>query len=280
MNAALRQPLTEAALARRVIKPAITFAPASFTDLLWSALLWVLGVAWLVPSLTLLLLLHQLLPSDVLYPIERVYVWVQLRLLLLRYRPRVHPEVDPRTQYVFMCTHINHADHVTMVPATKHFKQGLELKDHFRYPFYGWFMKARGTIGVERTRGAGQSPEVLDAFRRELDRGHSILAFPEGTRTTTGRVGHLRKGTFFIARDLGAPIVPVAVTGMYEVMRKGSLLLRPFQTVTVIYDQPIPTAGLTDDEIPDLVAHVEAVLSDHVDAYWAQKGLDEGGCLT
>ena len=80
----------------------------------------------------------------------------------------------------------------------------------------------------------------------------------------------------FIARDLGIPIVPVAVTGMYDVMRKGSYLLRPGYDVTVYVERPIPTAGLRDDEIPALAAEVQRVVAARVDAYWREKA-ERGG---
>ncbi len=261
------------------LRPPIVMPPATFGEHLVSAGMWMVGLAWMIPSFLLLWGLHTLLPKHVVEPIERIYVWVQVRLLFVKWRAIVHPDVDPDRQYIFMTTHVNHADHVTMYLGTRHPKQGLELKDHFKYPFYGWFMKARGTIGVERGR-KGQTPEILAAFRSELDAGRSILAFPEGTRTPTGRVGRLRKGTFYIAQAIGAPIVPVAVTGMYEVLSKGSLIMRAGHEVTVHYGAPIETADLTEDDIPALVHRVHGELTEVVDGYWAAKGLADGGTPT
>ena len=108
-------------------------------------------------------------------------------------------------------------------------------------------------------------------MQRELDKNHSILAFPEGTRTRDGRVGKFRRGVFIMARDLGVPIVPTAVTGMFDVMRPGSLHIRPGKTVTVYCDAPIETAGLTDAQLPELMAEVRNVVAKRVDAYF-----DEG----
>jgi len=131
-------------------------------------------------------------------------------------------------------------------------------------------MKLRGTIGVRRGL-VGGSRQLLKDMAAEVERGHSLLVFPEGTRTRTGRVGTCRKGVFFLARDLGVPIVPVAVTGMYETMRKGSWILRPGYTVTVHVMAPVPTAGLTDPQVLEVVQQVQDRLSDKVDAYWRDK---------
>ena len=237
----------------------------------WSVILWILGVVWIVPMLVLLTTLHSLFPMKIIQYLDRVYIWGQVRLLLCRWRCVIHPEVDPKQSYMFMQNHTNHFDHVMMYNATSHIKQGLELREHFKYPFYGWFMKSRGTIPVDKGR-QGQSERVMDHIRSEIDKGRSILAFPEGTRTRTGHVSTLRRGTFFIARDLGIPIVPVTATGTYDVMQKGSLVLRPFKRITVHYLEPIPTKGVTDEQLPELIERVHAALSAPLDAYWAEQG--------
>ena len=242
--------------------------PVGKRDHLASAALWGLGVSWLAPMLSSMGVLNgTVLPSHKTEWLNRLYCRGQIALTGTRWRAVVHPDVDPNEVYLFAQNHTNHFDHAALYPATPHFKQGLELQSHFKIPVYGWFMKARGTIGV-RPGKQGQTPEIMANMREELARGHSILAFPEGHRTTDGRVGPFRKGVFFIARDLGLPIVPVAVTGMYRVMRKGSWLIRPGYTVTVYVEKPIPTAGLTDAEIPALAEQVREVIASRVDAYW------------
>jgi 1-acyl-sn-glycerol-3-phosphate acyltransferase len=154
-----------------------------------------------------------------------------------------------------------------MYDATPHFKQGLELEKHFEYPVYGWFMKQRGTIPV-RPGSAGQTREIMDHFRREIAMGHSILAFPEGSRTRDGRVKPFRRGVFHIARDLGIPIVPVAVTGMQHVMRADSWIIRPGNTVTVYCEEPIPSDG--DETLLELATKVREPIVRRVDAYFEE----------
>ncbi|TNF32889.1 MAG: 1-acyl-sn-glycerol-3-phosphate acyltransferase [Deltaproteobacteria bacterium] len=255
--------------------PPVVLPEARPVDKLVAAGLWGVGLSWLVPMLSTMTVAHKLLPGRELEPLNRLYCWGQLKLLGVRWRAEVHPDVDPAQPYMFAQNHTNHFDHVALYNATSHYKQGIELKKHFDYPFYGWFMKARGTIGVDKGKG-GQSPEVMAQMRAEVARGHSILGFPEGTRTRTGRVGPFRKGLFFIARDLGLPVCPVAVTGMYEVMRKGSPLLRPGGVVTVHVGPPLPTAGLSDDEVPALAEQVREVVAGHVDRYWERHPTANG----
>jgi len=242
--------------------------PVTWSDRAVSVGLWTSGLGWLVPMMTGMFALSMVVPPRRTDWLNRLYCLGQMKAVGARWRAVVDPSVDPERPYLFAQNHVNLLDHVSLYPATPHFKQGLELESHFKIPVYGWFMKARGTIGV-RSGKQGQTPEIMANMRSEVARGHSILAFPEGTRTLDGRVGPFRKGVFYIARDLGIPVVPVSVTGMYSVLRKGSAIMRPGD-VTVYVDAPIETAGVPDAEIGELAEAVRRVMEARVDAWWEE----------
>jgi 1-acyl-sn-glycerol-3-phosphate acyltransferase len=235
-----------------------------------AAALWAAGVAWLVPMMGLQMAMHRLVGPDNMQWLERLYTRGQVLLTGSRWRAHVDPAIDPKRAYMFFQNHVNHLDHCTMYAATGHFKQGVELEDHFRYPVYGAFMRSRGTLAVKRG-SARHFVTLRNQMRDEFGRGHSLLVFPEGTRTVTGRLGEFQSGVFRIAVDLQAPIIPVTVTGMYRVMRKGSLLIRPGYDVTVYCDAPIQTKGLRRADIPQLMASVRAVMDRRLEAYWAES---------
>lgn len=245
-------------------------APVTVPEAVTSAGLWAAGLGWLVPMLGGMTLLNLLVHPKKTERISRFYARGQVALTGSTWRAVVDPAVDPQAAYVFAQNHTNHLDYVTFYAATPHFKQGLELANHFNYPVYGWFMKARGSIPVQ-PRSQGQTPAIKKRLQDEIDQGHSILTFPEGSRTKDGRVGPFRKGVFFIARDLGVSVVPVAVTGMYEVMNRHRWVIRPGHQVTVYVEAPVPTAGLRDNQITDLAEHVRSVIARRVDLYWEER---------
>lgn len=232
-----------------------------------SVALWSAGLCWLVPMMGAMMTANLFVPPDRTEWLSRLYCRGQVALTGARWRAVVDPAVRDDRVYLFASNHVNLLDHVTMYAATPHFKQGLELASHFRIPVYGWFMRQRGTIPVRSRKDGAQADELAEHFRAEIARGHSILAFPEGTRTRDGRVGKFRKGVFYIARDLGLPIVPVAVTGMFEINRAGSALLRPGGQVTVYCDAPIEPTG----EPKALAERVRSVIAARVDAHFAGR---------
>lgn len=239
-------------------------------DRIVSLVIWIFAGGFLILTLPLFTLLYQFVKPDRVQFLERLYCRIQLALTFNTQTHWVHPGVDHGTQYIFIQNHSSHLDHVAMYNATPHFKQGIELESHFDYPFYGWFMKARGTIPVPKDR-AGALETLRRAVRAEIDAGHSILSFPEGHRTKTGHVGPFYDGLFRIAIELGVPVVPVAVTGLYEVLHKGSLIICPGNEITVYVEEPILTEGLTENDIPDLRNRVRDAIVSRIDTHLATK---------
>jgi len=234
--------------------------------------MWAPGVAWLTSMMGTMLVAQRFFPPDQLEWLTRIYTRGQLIVLGTQVDYVVHPDVDPTRQYMFVQNHVNMLDHCTVYAATPHFKQGVELASHFEVPFYGWFMRQRGTVPVYRDKPVRVAQQLLsDGVKSEVEKGHSILVFPEGTRTRTGRVGPFRNGLFRIAHDLGLPIVPVSVTGMFEVMRKGAPYVQPGRRVTVYLERPVETAGVPRTELPQLVKQVHRTISERVDAFYARR---------
>ena len=234
--------------------------------------MWAPGLTWLASMMSTLMVAQRFFTADQVDWLTRIYTRGQVAVLGTRVRHVVHPDVDPNGVYMFVQNHVNLLDHVTCYDATPHFKQGVELAAHFDIPVYGWFMRQRGTIPVHRDATLrDQHRSLAESIRAEVHRGHSILVFPEGTRTLDGRVGSFRTGLFRIAHALELPIVPVAVTGMFEVLRKGQPYIHPGKRVTVYVERPVETKGRRKSELPLLIEQVHRTIANRVDAYYAER---------
>jgi 1-acyl-sn-glycerol-3-phosphate acyltransferase len=112
-------------------------------------------------------------------------------------------------------------------------------------PFLGWHLQRTGHLLVNR-RNPGL--DIVEKMRRLVSEAHSLIVFPEGTRSVDGRVGRFKKGSFLVAIDARLPVVPVSVSGSRHVMAKGRLMVCPGE-VTVIVHEPIPSLGVTRDQV-------------------------------
>jgi long-chain acyl-CoA synthetase len=62
-----------------------------------------------------------------------------------------------------------------------------------------------------------------------VDRGYSVLVFPEGRHSTTGKLLPFRAGIGLLANNLQIPIVPMRISGLFEVKLAGKKFTRPGQ---------------------------------------------------
>ena len=116
-----------------------------------------------------------------------------------------------------------------------------------------------GFVPLERGNRE-QSLPAIECAAEALREGHSFLIFPEGTRSRTGELLPFKKGGFIMAVKGQAPIVPVAIVGARDAMRKGSLIIRPVR-VTVSFGAPVPTTGLTLEDREPLISAVRGAVA-------------------
>ncbi|WP_424246120.1 1-acyl-sn-glycerol-3-phosphate acyltransferase [Elusimicrobium posterum] len=91
----------------------------------------------------------------------------------------------------------------------------------FKVPVFGRYAKTMGNI---RAEGA-EFTEVLKSAEDVFRQGLKLVVFPEGTRSTDGKVHRFRTGAFRIAAHYKVPVVPFAIDGLGRVMRKHTVMV-------------------------------------------------------
>jgi 1-acyl-sn-glycerol-3-phosphate acyltransferase len=129
-------------------------------------------------------------------------------------------------------------------------------KELEKVPLFGACFKTCGHISVDRKDRQAAIESLQQAGKLMRDERPTIIMFAEGTRSPSGELQPFKKGPFVLALETGVPIVPVAIVGSRDVMRKHSLVVRP-GPVRVRIGAPIAVAGLSIEDRDALtdVAH-------------------------
>jgi 1-acyl-sn-glycerol-3-phosphate acyltransferase len=110
-------------------------------------------------------------------------------------------------------------------------------KELFLIPFYGWYVKKYGSIGIDRSSGAAALRGLLRDAKLRVATGRSLVVYPEGTRAPPGVLHPLQVGIAALYQDLDIPVVPVALNAGHFWPRR-SLIRRP-GTITLRFLPPI-----------------------------------------
>jgi 1-acyl-sn-glycerol-3-phosphate acyltransferase len=105
-----------------------------------------------------------------------------------------------------------------------HFKW-VSKREVFAIPIIGWAMRMAGYIEVKRNRKTSIWKMMVQS-QKVIERGESVLIFPEGTRSEEGTPGHFKDGAFRLATETGKPVLPVVVTGTRNIVPKGKSLIQ------------------------------------------------------
>ncbi len=169
-----------------------------------------------------------------------------------------------RGPVLFVSNHITYFDHALIMSALPgRFRRRLAIAqegERLRW----WRRPPAGTPLLRRLRWQLQYFLVVvffntfslpqkSGFRRSfayagasVDRGYSVLVFPEGTRSTDGRLCRFMGGAGLLATKLDAPVVPVYIQGLYELKQSGRRGYALPGSVTIVFGEPVKF-GAQDD---------------------------------
>ena len=108
-----------------------------------------------------------------------------------------------------------------------------------KVPLLGKLNELAGTVFVERGNRAS-SEQAVNQLTQTLVGGRSVLVFPEGTRSKDGTLMPFKKGAFHLAKSAAAPLVPMHISGTWNLLPPGRFLIRPSQSsVRIRLGQPV-----------------------------------------
>ncbi len=245
--------MADPALEKTMASESSTRPPRNFIRRLhywWSlfvagALLAVLGppilfVAWIINK------------HDLVYPVANFGARCWLLLSGTRVQVKGRELLDPMQTYVFVSNHRSYLDTATLFVYTGRRIGLLAKKELLKVPILGFGMGFVNVMAIDRTNRELAIKTAAAAAKR-IQSGISFAVFVEGTRAKPGELLPFKKGAFYMAKQAGVPIVPIAIKNSDSLMGKGTGEARS-GTIEMVIMKPIPTNNVsTDDDINELI---------------------------
>ncbi len=189
------------------------------------------------------------------YP-GRVLGRIMCFLALTRIKINGNENINPDKSYIFVANHQSMFD-IFLIYGYLNAKFKWIMKQEIRKtPLLGKACESMGHIFVDRSSPMRAQKSLEEAKDRLLQGSNSVFLFPEGTRSANGKIGRFKRGAFTIARDLHLPIIPVTISGAYNVLPKNGWYITPGK-ITMTIHQPIDTTNLSDDNLNEMIDQVK-----------------------
>ena len=171
--------------------------------------------------------------------------------------------LDSTRNYVFICNHRSYLDTATLFHYLGRRIGVIAKKELLKVPILGYGMGFVNIMAIDRTNRE-RAVQTMQAATKRIQSGVSFGVFAEGTRARPGQMLPFKKGAFYMARDAGVAVVPVAMKNTDRLMGKGTGAAWPGRIEMVILP-PLETTGVsTDKEVQVLIDNCQRAIADEL----------------
>ena len=176
----------------------------------------------------------------------------------IRIRVEGREQVPAGRACIFMANHVSNLDAPALISRIPGRTSAFTKRSVYKLPIFGYCLKLAEYIPVDRKGNAATAQASVAAAARLLEKGLHITTFVEGRRSTDGCMQPFKKGPFYLAKETGAPCIPVSIYGTEKMMAKGSFGIKP-GIAHIIFHAPIyPGDYATREELSEAVRAVIA----------------------
>ncbi len=138
---------------------------------------------------------------------------------------------------VFVSNHLSNFDIIVLMGYIKKPKAFIAKKELSKFPVFSTWMRYLNCVFIERGNPRKALLSIIEGAHK-LKQGHSMVIFPEGTRSMDARLKAFKPGSLKLAIKAGVPIVPVTLKGTNDIMPRDKFRIRPAE-VEIIISPPV-----------------------------------------
>jgi len=139
--------------------------------------------------------------------------------------------------HIYVSNHLSYLDILVLLATIPDNIRMVYRSEISKIPVFGWAMLACGFISIDRTN-IKSAIRSLEKGAKKIKKGISILIFPEGTRSPDGKTGEFKRGMFLLAEQSGADIIPVSISGTYELLKRDTYKVKSGK-VNIVIGKPM-----------------------------------------
>lgn len=203
--------------------------------------------------------------------LNRLWGKVFFPVCLLPVHTELRGPIDPEGSYVFCANHASYLDIAAMGVVLRNFYAFIGKEVIAKVPLFGYMFR-RLHIPVNReSRASGY--EVVQRAIHLLHHGRSIVIFPEGGIKSKNlpRLAPFKDGAFKMAIEAQVPVVPITFPHNWMILPDDGKLLFRRHAIKAIVHEPIPTAGLTLEDLESLKKRTFEVIDRELYRYYPQN---------
>ena len=162
-----------------------------------------------------------------LHVLFRYLTWFMIYMNFLSKKTIINPDNEDYSKpAIIIANHQSHIDLMLMMLLNPKVVV-LTNNRNFTNPIYGFALKYAGFI-----KAADNYKGILKQVKQQTDEGYSIVIFPEGHRSDTGKLKRFHKGAFYLANELNLDILPIIIYGQKEALKKSEFFLKRASIIT------------------------------------------------
>jgi len=200
---------------------------------------------------------------DLVYPVAMFGGRAWLRLSGVKVSVRGLHFLDPDETYVFVSNHRSYLDTATLFCYTGRRIGLLAKKELLKVPVLGVGMGFVNVMAIDRTNRES-AIQTTDAAAKRIQSGRSFAVFVEGTRARPGELLPFKKGAFYMARQAGVAVVPVAIKNSDVLMGKGTGEASSGILEVSILPALRTDAVKTDDDMNEFITRVRNLIANQL----------------
>lgn len=198
--------------------------------------------------------------GSILHAFARAWAKVTMKCIFSPLTVTGLEQVDTSKPHVYAVNHGSALDIPVLYAYLPFQFRILHKKELLSYPIVGWHLKRSKQVCVDQQNPSRSIGQIKSALRT-LKAGMPLVIFPEGGRTSDGRIQPFLPGAFFLAIKAELDIVPIALRGMHELLPMNTYHIKP-RPLEMRVGKPISTAGMTTADMEQLSAKVQRAVEE------------------